>query len=138
MRVDDLLSRLDKVKKTGNGKWSACCPAHQDKSPSLRITEKPDELILIHCFAECENFDILAAVDMEFSDLFPEKLADHIKPLRKPFPAADVLEALANETLIVYIAAKRLANGESLSIAELDRLRLASERIMAAINLVNG
>ena len=103
-----------------------------------RVGEKQDGVIVIHCHAGCMPLDILAAVGMEFSDLFPEKLADHIKPLRRPFPAADVLETLSTETLIVHIAASRLANGESLDVTELDRLRLASQRIMAGRDLANG
>ena len=73
MNVDNFLSRLGKVKQTGNGNWIACCPAHADRSPSLVISEGVDKRILIHCFAGCIPSDILASVGMEFSDLFPEK-----------------------------------------------------------------
>jgi len=138
MKVDLLLSRLEKVKQTGSGNWIACCPAHQDKSPSMTIAETPDERILIHCFAGCSPNEILSAVGMELSDLFPEKLAAHIKPLRRPFPAADVLETLSTELLIVAMAANRLSNGNTLSTDDRDRLRLASERIMAGRSMANG
>ena len=138
MNIDNLLSRLEKVKRTGSDNWLACCPAHQDRSPSLVIGEKQNGVIVIHCHAGCEPLNILAAVGMEFSDLFPEKLADHIKPLRRPFPAADVLETLSTELLIVAMAANRLSNGDSLMSADRDRLRLASERIMAGRSLANG
>ena len=138
MNTDTLLSRLNKVKKTGNGNWLSCCPAHQDKSPSMTISEKPDGRILIHCFVGCTPLDILAAVGMEFSDLFPEKLSDHIKPLRKPFPAADVLEALSTETLIVAMTADRMFNDKDMTVGDWERLRLASQRILAGRSLVNG
>lgn len=28
--IDNLLAHLDKVKRTGAGTWTACCPAHDD------------------------------------------------------------------------------------------------------------
>ncbi len=34
--IDDFLSQLQKVHGR-NGRWTACCPAHGDKSPSLAV-----------------------------------------------------------------------------------------------------
>ena len=49
MTIEDFLTRLDGVKRTGRG-WQAKCPAHDDRSPSLSIRE--GELgVLLHCFA---------------------------------------------------------------------------------------
>ena len=42
MSADKLLSRLQRVKRTGPGKWGASCPTREDKSPSLAIAEKDD------------------------------------------------------------------------------------------------
>jgi DNA primase len=53
MSVETLLSQLDKVRKTGTGTWTACCPAHAAKSPSLAIRELADSTVLLHCFAGC-------------------------------------------------------------------------------------
>jgi hypothetical protein len=138
MNINNLLSRLEKVKQTGNDRWLACCPAHHDKQPSMNIKENPDGTILIICRTGCASHDILQAIGMEFSDLFPEKLADHIRPQRKPFPAADVLEALSTETLIVHITADRISKGLGISPDDLDRLKLASGRIQAGRDLANG
>lgn len=48
------------AKALGNGKeikveggWSTLCPAHEDKEPSLSLTEKDGELI-IHCHVGCD------------------------------------------------------------------------------------
>lgn len=132
--IDNLLSRLDKVRSTGPGRWSACCPAHDDKSPSLTIRELEDGRILIHDFAGCSTADVLAAVGLEFSDLYPERLpADpHAKPERRPFPAADVLRALRHESLVVACAAGSLQRGVILGVDDLERLALAQQRIEAA------
>ena len=70
--IETLLSRLEKVKPNGSGKYLACCPAHTDKSPSLSIKETEDGKILIHCFSGCAVADIVAAVGLELSDLMPD------------------------------------------------------------------
>jgi hypothetical protein len=37
------------------------CPSHQDKSPSLSVTAKPDR-VLVHCFSGCEQQAVIAAL----------------------------------------------------------------------------
>ncbi len=41
-----------KAKQNGPASWMACCPAHDDKTPSLSITDG-DKGPLIHCHAGC-------------------------------------------------------------------------------------
>ncbi len=69
--IDNLLSSLTKV-KGGKGRWTACCPAHNDKSPSLAIREVEDGRILLKCFANCSIQEIMGAIGMEIGDLFPD------------------------------------------------------------------
>lgn len=132
--VDNLLQHLDKVRGTGPGTWIACCPAHDDKHPSLTIRETEDGRILVHCHAGCEVEAVLVAIGMNISDLFPPRVVDHrVKPERRPFPAADVLRAVAFEALVVSAAATMLANGQPLGAADRDRLIVAASRIQAAL-----
>jgi hypothetical protein len=49
--------------------FTACCPAHNDKSPSLSV-RLIDNKWLLKCFAGCENKDIVAALGLKMSDLF--------------------------------------------------------------------
>lgn len=135
MSLDTLLSRLDKVRQTGPGRWSANCPSHDDKSPSLSIRELDDGRILVHCFTGCPVSDVLAAIGLGFTDLFPldSHAIGHANPERRPFPAADVLRALYHETLIVAAAAGFLLEGRALSEADRGRLGMALERIQAAV-----
>ncbi len=132
--IDNLLSRLDKPRQIGPGRWITRCPAHADKSPSLSIRELEDGRILIHDFGGCSTADVLAAVGLEFSDLYPKRPpADpHAKPERRPFPASDVLRALRHETLVVACAAGTLQRGMTLGDDDLERLALAQQRIEAA------
>ena len=41
--------------------WTARCPAHDDRNPSLSICETADGLLLLKCFAGCEFADVRAA-----------------------------------------------------------------------------
>ena len=66
-----ILERLEGVKRTGDGRWTARCPAHDDRSPSLSIKEI-DDRVLMHCFGGCETSAVLAAVGLNMSDLFPQ------------------------------------------------------------------
>ena len=52
---------LDKFRAMGKCKNIACCPAHDDKTPSLSITDSGDK-VLFHCFAGCSQADVLDAL----------------------------------------------------------------------------
>ena len=133
--VEKLLSRLDRVKQTRAGHYLACCPAHQDKSPSLTVREMPDGRVLIHCFAGCDVESVLAAVGLTFSDLFPPRSIEHAKAERAPFYAIDVLRALSHEALVVAIAAETLRRGKALAAVDFERLGVAVARIHAGVQL---
>jgi hypothetical protein len=135
MRSHDLISRLQKVRETGKMQWTACCPAHEDRSPSLAIKELDDGRVLIKCFADCQPGDILAAVGLSFEALFPERLPeDRYKPIRRPFPAADVLELLRSEALTIQVIAADMRRGHIVSDIVKQRLGIAYDRIARAID----
>lgn len=133
--VENLLSRLEKVKQRGAGAWIACCPVHNDRSPSMTIRELDDGRILMHCFAGCSVDEVLGFLGMKFSDLYPKNPIENAKPLRRPFAAADVLEALSHETQIIALAA---ANPERLTEADRSRVLLAADRVNEGRRLANG
>lgn len=68
----NLLDRLHNVKPKSNGRYVAACPAHEDQDPSLAIAVLDDGRILVKCFAGCSAADVVAAVGMSLSDLFPD------------------------------------------------------------------
>jgi hypothetical protein len=136
MTAEVLLSKLDKVRKTGPDSWVACCPAHQDKSPSMTVKDLPDGRVLIHCFAECATAEILGAVGLGFDALFPPKpLGERVPPVRKPYPAADALELLAHESLVVLMIAADMQDGKPIDRA---RLVKAAARIQKVRDAANG
>jgi len=79
MTADELIGYLDAVKAKGPNKWSAKCPAHADKSPSLSIREGDDGRLLVHCFAGCSIDEITSALGMRVSDLFTDARAPEDK-----------------------------------------------------------
>jgi hypothetical protein len=137
MSLQKMLQRLDKVKHTGERKWQACCPAHKDKTPSLGVREVEDGRIMIRCFAGCGAAEILDALGMNFSDLYPKKqIKGHsAKSIPKPWSASDVLRALPQEVLIVCQCAQQLVNGRALTVQDHDRLRLAASRLLGGYDV---
>lgn len=136
MTADALLSRLDRVKATGRGRWQARCPAHDDKAPSLSIRELDDDRVLVHCFTGCSVEEVLAAVGLDFDALFPERAVDHrVRRQRDPFDAKDVLAALADEVLIAGIVATRIYYAYPVNLDECRRMNVAIRRIMCAADL---
>ena len=69
--VQRILKLLENVRRCGNG-WSTWCPAHADHNSSLSVGEGDDGRALIFCHAGCDVADIVAALDLEISDLFPD------------------------------------------------------------------
>ncbi|MBA5865417.1 MAG: hypothetical protein GDA67_01840 [Nitrospira sp. CR1.3] len=113
MTVHDFLARLDGVRRTARG-WSAQCPAHHDKSPSLSIREAEDGRLLIHDFAGCSVSAIVTVMGLTLRDLFDDALSPR-KGNRRPIPPRLDRAALAFR----------------LELAALDR-RLRADRIIEA------
>lgn len=133
--ADRLLDRLDAVRKTGAGRWIARCPAHDDRSPSLRVRELPDGRVLLHDFAGCDVGDVLAAIGLTLSDLFPESLnhGEGYAPIRERIHPADALLCIEHEATVTAIVASDAAEGQSVSAGDADRVALAASRIRAAL-----
>lgn len=140
--VEVLLSRLQKVKGR-NGSWTACCPAHNDKGPSLAIREADDGRILLHCFAGCETLSVVQAVGLDMTDLFPpdskrQGYPVEGKPRLKPaFYASDLIRILAFEALVVSICASDMRRGKTLSDDDNERLKVAQQRIEEVMHYAN-
>ena len=88
MTVEEILTRLDKVKKNGSG-WVSRCPAHEDRNPSLSVTEGADN-VLLHCFAGCDIDAITAALGIKPYDLFHNNNGAEPRRLIATHPYHDV------------------------------------------------
>ena len=102
MTPSEVAHRFD-ARPAGEGRWTAKCPAHEDRSPSLSIRETSDCRVLLHCFAGCETQDVLSAVGLTFSDLFPEsdrRLAGQLARVAYGTPSIETDPARRAELLL--------------------------------------
>lgn len=120
--LDPLLSRLESVQQHGE-RYTARCPAHDDKSPSLSLSRGADGRALVHCYAGCETRDVLAAVGLELGDLFPDNLT---RDQRQQYRREHLAKERQFERLVIE-AAK--GTSDPLSDEDVSRLALAQERI---------
>lgn len=138
--VQTLLDRLEGVRKAGGKGWTARCPAHDDKRPSLSIAEGDDGRVLLHCFGGCGAGDIVAAIGLELGDLFPRrfdaslssearrKLSQETRVSRQWAALGAVLPELA----VIEAAAAQVAAGEPLRPPDAQRVSSALDRIHRA------
>lgn len=117
--LDKVLTRLDKVKSAGIDKWKACCPAHDDKHPSLAISETSGGVILLKCWAGCTTKEIVSAIGLELRDLFPGDK----QPRHGPSKAAIEHERM------VYRIGHSLQQEGKLEGDDLVRFNLAKQRL---------
>jgi hypothetical protein len=127
--VTKLLDRLDGLQERGPGQWLAKCPAHDDRNPSLSIRETSDRTMLLKCWSGCTAAEVVAAIGLELHDLFPrgEHTPRRFRDQHR-LRAADALELLKREAMIVAVAAAALLDGTATE-ADFHRVAEAVERI---------
>ena len=129
--IDNILQLLGKVKKSGKG-YQACCPAHEDRGPSLSLREGDDGRVLLHCFAGCSAGAVMAAIGLQMADLFPAS----DKP-RRPPPAPGVsrreLQAAAEfERVVLFFLRCDAKRGKPISQNDMRRGQVARQRLALA------
>lgn len=132
-----VLSRIEGVRKAGSG-WSARCPAHDDRSASLSVTQAGDR-VLIHCFAGCRPDDVLTAIGLTWANIMPPRNWPDSPSERRAQRQAireagwrSALAVLAVEATVTKIAAKQVQRGEALDADDWQRLCMACDRIDGA------
>jgi hypothetical protein len=84
---------LQGLRREGRG-YVACCPAHEDRSPSLSLAER-DGRLLVHCHAGCTPEAIVAALGLRLSDLFSDEVGQRAVGAVRVLDHQGGLEALA-------------------------------------------
>lgn len=127
-----LLDRLTGVKQTKTDRWQARCPAHDDRSPSLSVTETADGTLLIKCWAGCSAADIVSAIGLDLRDLFTPKFNGQTYRASKPprYSASEVVKTVITEATILTLGYSALERGDALNAQDKNRVDLA----IAAIN----
>lgn len=144
-----VLSALDRVRKSGNG-WVACCPAHDDRTPSLSIAEGDDGRALLHCYGGCDVRSVVDAAGLKMADLFPEGLSlearqqyqrrslkaahDHARLLVEI--AQNTAGDLSDDDLLVAAKAQHDLPRIEAQLAELDELQ-PPEHVLAEVSLAD-
>ncbi len=128
--IEKILERLDGVKPVGPSHM-AKCPSHVDKTPSLKLTELHDGRILLHCFAGCVPQDILMAIGLTMSDLFPDSGLGHYRGFQQIEETQKTKqnEIHKRDDIILALAQSQRDNGERLTPKDLDTEKEAFLRI---------
>lgn len=136
-----ILPHLQKVKRISESRYVALCPCHNDKTPSLAVTLKPDGVTLIHCFGcGASGLDICNALGIAPTALFPSSdNPRYEKQNKQGFSAWQLLHALERDLLVVLIAANRyLIGSERPCQSDVDYLKDVCVRINVALQYLEG
>lgn len=70
MNIDIVRSKTGREPNRTEIGYIACCPGHDDSSPSFSIHETSDGKILLKCFVGCTTQEICSSLNLQLSDLF--------------------------------------------------------------------
>ncbi|MEJ1470942.1 MAG: hypothetical protein RPU59_07745 [Candidatus Sedimenticola sp. (ex Thyasira tokunagai)] len=142
--LDNLLNRLDGVKQVGHDRWMALTPSRKEKTASLSVRLTGEGKILLHDFGGDSAEDVLDAISLTFSDLYPDD------PNRATYAAATAnggrkfqnrllrdSSVLDEDRVVVRLAQRWLQEGRVLSLDDQARLDLALSRLEEVV-VVNG
>ena len=73
-KIHEVLRLLKGITQSGS-QWAALCPAHDDSSPSLAISEGDDGRVLLHCHAGCDTKDVVRRIGLSMADLMSPNTA---------------------------------------------------------------
>ena len=118
-----VLDRLGQTTRSGP-EWSARCPSHPDRKPSLSVSEGDDGKVLIHCHAGCDPEEIVAALGLTMSNLFPTNGRPAHGPGEVPKTAAAMANELAGQFRRAMTPTRRLALARQLGVRPSSLTRL--------------
>lgn len=128
--IGRLLSRLNNVRRQGEGYRADCPNGHSKAKGSLSIGEDADR-VLMHCFACGDTARILEAIGLSLSDLYDRPLVgaesrQNRRERQRRFRMhswSSALTVLTYEAQVVLIAAEWAARGRRFEPEDLRRLR---------------
>ena len=103
---------LDKVRWRGDHKFSACCPGHDDHTPSLSVTHTGGK-ILLKCFAGCSQESVIGA--LRDLGLWHTASRDQIDRRRR----SELKEAIRHHQQILALGVNQVG-----ALSELDRAQV--------------
>ena len=138
--LHEIISRLNKVRRIGEGRYVACCAVHPDKNPSLTVTQKPDGIILIHCHGcGAGGVDICNALGIDPANLFPPSdNPKYQKQTRNGFSSWQLLNALRTDLIRLLVIANDLKKLNVLSVDDRDFIAEIILRLNDGLSYLNG
>lgn len=113
-----ILSQLKRVRPTGRNKWNACCPAHDDKNPSMLVWIGPGDRVMFHCSFGCDWKSIHAALGIRQARVSvkwepqPRPIID-FEPQWRKYKDATTLEQLQQYAALIGVTVESLKNLEA-------------------------
>lgn len=106
---EEVLGLLEAVRRNGEGRWMARCPAHGDRSASLSVRLGDDGRTLLHCFAGCSFGEVVEALHLEPQQLFPPTEAPWRPSAPRPDPLSEARALLSRlQAMHAPVAPERL------------------------------
>lgn len=131
--IEKILDRLTLVRRAGEGRWMARCPAHEDRTPSLSVKLLQDGRILLHCFG-CGTgaVEIIMSLGLQPSELFPAAMREY-----RPDPSISIGRAVDDLSValgLVLAANKWILAGKPLLPSTRAELIESGRKVNAAMD----
>jgi hypothetical protein len=102
MTLDEFITRFDKPKRTPKGGYVCRCPAHDDKTASLSVSQSDTGKLLVNCFASCAVEEVLGRVGLKLSDLMPPKEERKAEKARIIGPVIEAYDYEDENGVLIY------------------------------------
>jgi len=142
MSVERILPLLTGVKQTSDNSWIAKCCVHEDRNPSLSITEKSaasgELIVLMHCFScGASGANVCDVLGIPYSTMYPDSLHRNYyyesSPLNS-FPAKDILQCIADDALYIELVCREYLRAGTTSDEDVKGITEARLRLEEALS----
>lgn len=83
-RYAPIFEKLEGLRETGQGRWKANCPAHQDGNASLMLKVTTDDYrMLINCHAGCTFDDVRKSLGLPSAAFFAAEREHNVQNVKK-------------------------------------------------------
>jgi putative DNA primase/helicase len=122
--LNDILERLDKVRRHGD-RYRAVCPVHDGNNPTALSLKEEDGKVLIHCHVcLAKGPDVVRAIGLTDAALFRDAPVGG-----KSYFSREQKEVATEDKFFIEIYNNQIANGHQPSREEYRRYRLSQQRV---------